>query len=80
MLSLKYRHVAGKVFVALMSAHFLIAMTSEVDLNPQLGAVDVVTAKTIALVIMTAGSGTDIASNAANRVYGTLFLRNTTIT
>ncbi len=76
----KFTITLADSYVALMSASFLIAMTSEADLNPQIGAVDVVTAKTIKLVILAAGSGTDIASNAANRVYGTLFLRNSTVT
>ena len=67
-------------FLELMGLNVVIAMTAVADLKPQLGAVDVVTAKTVVLNILAVATATDIAANAANRVYVTLFLRNSSVT
>ena len=67
-------------YPALLSAEVLIAMNAVADLKAQLGAVDVSNAKTIVLNILAVATPTDIAANAANRVYVTLHLRNTSIT
>ena len=59
-----------------ISANCTIAMASVTDIVPQWGAIDVSSAKTLVLNTLVAATATDIASNAANRVYFTLVLSN----
>ena len=63
-------------YSALLGVKMSIAMASATDISPQLGAVDVVTAKTIVVRTIVAAAETDIAADAANRVYVELTLRN----
>lgn len=63
-------------YAKLISAHATIAMSSVTDIVPQWGAIDVSSAKTLVLNTLVAATATDIAANAANRVYFTLDLAN----
>jgi len=66
-------------YVAIVAAVATIQMNAATDVVPQWGAIDVVTAKTLVLNTLAAAVATDIASNANNRVFFTLTLRNTTV-
>lgn len=66
-------------YSALLDAKMTIAMDAATDISPQLGAVDVVTAKTIVVRTIVAAVETDIAANANNRVYVELSLRNSAL-
>jgi len=77
------RTSAGKFTITLankyakcIAAHATIAMATSTDIVPQFGAIDVASAKTVVLNTLVAAVETDIASNAANRVYFTLILAN----
>lgn len=67
-------------YLALVSAVATIQMNSATDLVPQWGAIDVVTAKTLVLNTNAVATPTDIASNANNRVFFELVLRNSNVT
>jgi hypothetical protein len=66
-------------YAALVSGQVTIQMASATDVVPQWGAIDVVTAKTLVLRANATATPTDIAANAGNIVYVTLFLRNSTV-
>lgn len=69
-------------YLALHSAQATIAMSAATDLVPQWGAIDVTTSTGGTLVLNTnaGATPTDIAANAANRVYITLHLCDDTVT
>jgi len=67
-------------YVALISLSCSLQLNAVADLKLQWGAIDVVTAKTLVLNALAVATPTEIASNANNRIYFTLFLRNTTVT
>jgi hypothetical protein len=67
-------------FAALVSAPVMLSMSTATDLKPQWGAIDVVSAKTLVLNLLAVATPTDMAANAANKVFVTLFLRNTSVT
>jgi len=67
-------------FQALIAGFAMVALNAVADTQAQLGAVDVLTNKTVVINILTAGSGADIASHANNKVHFTLILRNTDLT
>lgn len=66
-------------YPALLSGNCSLGLNAAGDSQVQFGAIDVVTAKTIVIRTITAGSAADIAANANNRVHFTLCLRNTDI-
>jgi len=66
-------------YPALLSGNCTLALNAAGDSQVQFGAIDVVTAKTIVIRTITAGSAANIAANANNRVHFTLCLRNTDI-
>lgn len=49
------------------------------DTDVILGAIDVVSAKTVTILVKTAGVAADIAANANNRIHFSLTLRNTAV-
>jgi hypothetical protein len=65
---------------SLISAKFQVQMNAATDLVVQvIGAVDVLTAKTIPISALAAAVATEIASNANNRIYFELTLKNSTV-
>ena len=66
-------------YAELVSAQATIAMVSATDVKPQWRAIDVVTNGTLELAILAIGTDTDIASNAANRVFFELVLKNSSV-
>ena len=66
-------------YPALLSGNCSLGLNAAGDSQVQFGAIDVVTAKTIVIRTITAGSAANIAANANNRVHFTLCLRNTDI-
>ena len=63
----------------LLSLQSTLAIVSATDIMLQWGAIDVVIAKTLVIRAVVAAVETDIAANAANRIYVDLALRNTSI-
>ena len=57
-----------------------VAMNAVADLKIQMGAVDVASAKTIALSALAVATPTEIASHANNWIHFELVLRNTGLT
>lgn len=75
-----YRITLTDKYVSLIGAQFQLALgTTAAAHDICLGAVDVVTAKTIAFVHYSAGAAAEIASDAANRIYFTLVLANSSV-
>lgn len=66
-------------YSALLGVKMSIAMGTALDISPQLGAVDVASAKTIVVRTIVAAVETDIAADADNRVYVELSLRNSNV-
>lgn len=64
----------------LISGKFQVQMNAATDLVVQIvGAVDVLSAKTIPIAVLASAVATDIASNANNRIYFELTLKNSTV-
>ena len=65
-------------YAELVALHVSFALVTAADLNPQIGTVTVSmsAAGTFQIRALAGSTLTDIASNAANRVYFTAFLRN----
>jgi len=67
-------------YVSLIGAEFQLALATPAAAHDIcIGAVDVSSAKTIAFVHYSAGAAADIASDAANRIYFTLTLSNSSV-
>lgn len=67
-------------YPALLSGHLTLGLNADTDLVASFGAIDVVTAKTVKIRLLTDATPTDLAANANNIVFVTLFLRNTSVT
>ena len=70
----------GDKYPGLLSAQCSVALAAAADTKVQFGAIDVSSAKTVVITVITTASAADIASNAANRIHFVLFLRNTSLT
>jgi hypothetical protein len=66
-----------KVFPSLVRAYVMIQMASATDISPQLGLVDLATARTIQIRTIVAAVVTDIAADANNRVHFEFTFRDT---
>lgn len=70
-------------YAALYGASFQVQLNAAAATQVILGAVDVVTAKTIAITAMAEAAGSfaaaDIASNANNRIFFTLVLKDSAV-
>jgi len=75
----EYTVTLEDTYPALLSGNCSLGLNAAGDSQVQFGAIDVVTAKTIVIRTITAGSAANIAANANNRVHFTLCLRNTDI-
>ena len=67
-------------YPGLLSAQCSVGLNAAADTKVQFGAIDVTTAKTVVITVITTASAADIASNANNRIHFVLFLRNTSLT
>ncbi len=67
-------------YVSCLSATTGLALSAVADTALQFGAIDVSSAGTLVLNVLTAGVAADIASNAANRIHFTLVLSNSNVT
>jgi hypothetical protein len=67
-------------YQALVSGTVALASSAAVDLKPQWGAIDVSGAKTLVLNLLAVAVATDLAANAANKVFVTLELRRSSVT
>ena len=67
-------------YPALLSGQCSIALNAVADSKVQFGAIDVASAKTVVINVITTASAADIAANANNRIHFCLFLRNTDLT
>lgn len=76
----QYTITLADSYAALVSAKPSLQMNAATDLKLQWGAIDVVTAKTLVLNALAVATPTEIASNANNRIFFELTLRNTTVT
>tara|TARA_R110000751_G_scaffold149908_1_gene254840 strand:+ start:215 stop:595 length:381 start_codon:yes stop_codon:yes gene_type:complete len=70
----------GDKYPAVLSATCSVALSAVADTLVQFGAIDVASAKTLVVNVITGGSAADIAANAANRIHFCLLLRNTDLT
>jgi hypothetical protein len=73
----EYTITLDQTWASLVSATASIAMSTPTDLQPQWGAIDVASAKTLVLQALAGATPTDIASNAANRVHFCLWVKRT---
>tara|TARA_R100000808_G_C2073777_1_gene100238 strand:+ start:116 stop:496 length:381 start_codon:yes stop_codon:yes gene_type:complete len=67
-------------YPALLSGQCSIGLNAVADSKVQFGAIDVASAKTVVINVITTASAADIAANANNRIHFCLFLRNTSLT
>jgi len=68
------------IYPGLLSGQCSLALNAAADSKVMFGAIDVVTAKTVIINVITTASAADIAANANNRIHFCLFLRNTSLT
>jgi hypothetical protein len=66
-------------FVSLVSGQCSLQLATAADQVVQFGVIDVVTAKTVQIRSLTAGSLADVAANANNRIHFSLELRNSSL-
>jgi hypothetical protein len=67
-------------YPGLLSGQCSLALNAAADSKVMFGAIDVVTAKTVIINVITTASAADIAANANNRIHFCLMLRNTSLT
>ena len=67
-------------YPGLLSGQCSLALNAAADSKVQFGAIDVASAKTVIINVITTASAADIAANANNRIHFCLFLRNTSLT
>tara|TARA_R100000458_G_C8268057_1_gene242919 strand:- start:1699 stop:2079 length:381 start_codon:yes stop_codon:yes gene_type:complete len=67
-------------YPGLLSGQCSLALNAVADSKVQFGAIDVASAKTVVINVITTASAADIAANANNRIHFCLFLRNTSLT
>jgi uncharacterized protein YjdB len=70
----------GDKYPGILSATCSVALSAVADTKVQWGAIDVASAKTLVINVITGASAADIAVNAANRIHFCLVLRNTDMT
>ena len=70
----------GDKYPGILSATCSLALNAVADSKVQFGAIDVASAKTLVINVITTASAADIAANANNRIHFTLILRNTDLT
>ena len=70
----------GDTYPGILSATCSVALSAVADTKVQFGAIDVASAKTLVINVITTASAADIAANAANRIHFCLVLRNTDMT
>ena len=70
----------GDKYPGILSATCSVALSAVADTLVQFGAIDVASAKTLVINVITGGSAADIAVHASNRIHFCLFLRNTDLT
>ena len=70
----------GDTYPGILSATCSVALSAVADTKVQFGAIDVASAKTLVINVVTTASAADIAANAANRIHFCLVLRNTDMT
>lgn len=68
-------------YVALLAGHCTLQLATAADQYVQLGAIDVVSAKTVVINVWDISDAAlaDIAANAGNRIHFTLVLSNSTL-
>ena len=66
-------------YPGLLSGQCSLALNAAADSKVQFGAIDVASAKTVIINVITTASAADIAANANNRIHFCLFLRNTSL-
>ena len=67
-------------YPGLLSGQCSLALNAVADSKVQFGAIDVASAKTVVINVITTASAADIAANANNRIHFCLMLRNTSLT
>ena len=67
-------------YPGLLSGQCSLALNAAADSKVQFGAIDVASAKTVIINVITTASAADIAANANNRIHFCLMLRNTSLT
>ena len=67
-------------YPGILSATCSVALNAVADSKVQFGAIDVASAKTLVINVITGASAADIAANANNRIHFCLVLRNTDMT
>ena len=70
----------GDTYPGILSATCSVALNAVADTKVQFGAIDVASAKTLVINVITTASAADIAANANNRIHFCLVLRNTDMT
>ena len=70
----------GDTYPGILSATCSVALSAVADTKVQFGAIDVASAKTLVINVITGASAADIAVNANNRIHFCLVLRNTDMT
>ena len=67
-------------YVRCLSATATVSLSAVANTFVQWGAIDVTTAKTLVINVLTAGVAANIAANAANRIHFSLVLQDTSVT
>ena len=67
-------------YPGLLSGQCSLALNAAADSKVMFGAIDVASAKTVIINVITTASAADIAANANNRIHFCLVLRNTDMT
>ena len=70
----------GDTYPGILSATCSVALNAVADTKVQFGAIDVASAKTVVINVITTASAADIAAHANNRIHFCLILRNTSLT
>ena len=70
----------GDKYPALLSGQCSLALNAAADSKVMFGAIDVASAKTVIINVITTASAADIAAHANNRIHFCLLLRNTDLT
>ena len=70
----------GDKYPGVLSATCSVALNAVADTKVQFGAIDVASAKTVVINVVTTASAADIAAHANNRIHFCLVLRNTDMT
>jgi hypothetical protein len=70
----------GDKYPGLLSGQCSLALNAVADSKVQFGAIDVASAKTLVINVITGASAADIGAHANNRIHFCLFLRNTDLT